>query len=259
MTESSKKNNFDLITRGEYASSPLGTTVFVGLRVLDGFVLQRALQVVDPVAALCARLGFSVPPPPTGGLPLAASDHDLTPFQAVIWGFCIASALKQIFWLLVTSKDSFPVSAAIPVAIFNTLTNSLNTLIFSLASVNPTWSETGFYASIPIFISGILIETISEIQRKRFKDDPRNKGKLFSGGLFGVVRHPNYLGYMLWRGSFALAAGGWAWGALVASSFWYDFNNRSIPVLDEYCTKRYGEQWQAVKRKVPYAFFPGVQ
>lgn len=171
----------------------------------------------------------------------------------------IANALKQIFWLLVTSKESFGLSSAVAVSIFNTVNNGLNTMIFSFASVNPTWSYTTFYASIPIFIAGILMETVAEIQRKAFKDDPKNKGKVYTGGLFGIVRHPNYCGYMLWRGAMALATGGWAWGVLVASFFWYDFNNRSIPTLDAYCNKRYGEQWVAVKRKVPYAFFPYVK
>lgn len=171
----------------------------------------------------------------------------------------IANALKQIFWLTVTSKESFGLSSAGAVSIFNTINNSLNTIIFSSASINPTWSGTTFYASIPIFITGILVETVAEIQRKAFKDNPKNKGKLYTGGLFSIVRHPNYCGYMLWRGAMALAAGGWAWGGLVASFFWYDFNNRSIPTLDEYCSKRYGEQWSAVKRKVPYAFFPYVK
>lgn len=187
------------------------------------------------------------------------SAHALTPFQAIIWGMSVASAVKHIFWLLVTSKEPMTPSFATAVGAFNTLFNSLNTLAFSFASVNPTWSETTFYAALPVFALGIGIETVSEIQRKAFKDNPKNEGKLYSDGLFGVVRHPNYLGYLLWRGSMALATGGWAWGVLVAAFFWFSFNNNSIPELDAYSTKKYGEQWEAVKRKVPYAFFPGLK
>ena len=171
----------------------------------------------------------------------------------------ITNALKQIFWVLYVNKETMTPSFATMVGIFNTTFNSLNTLAFSFAAVNPTWSTTTFYAALPIFALGIGIETICEVQRKAFKDDPKNEGKLYAGGLFSVVRHPNYLGYMLWRGSMALATGGWAWGAVISSLFWYDFNNRSIPELDGYATKKYGEKWEAVKRKVPYAFFPGVK
>jgi len=152
-----------------------------------------------------------------------------------------------------------PVGTAVAVAVFNTICNSLNTLAFTAASVNRAWSETGLYISVPIFAAGILIESISEIQRKAFKDNPRNKGKVYSGGLFSYARHINYCGYMLWRGAMALAGGGWVWGAAVASLFWFDFNSRAIPTLDAYCGNRYGEQWQAVKRRVPYVFFPWVK
>jgi len=37
-----------------------------------------------------------------------------------------------------------------------------------------------------------------------------------------------------------------------------DFCARAIPSLDTYCEKRYGEQWEDVRRKVPYKFLPWV-
>lgn len=171
----------------------------------------------------------------------------------------IANALKQIYWVVFTSKESMTVKSAIAVSVFNFVCNSLNTLAFTAASANKTWSETGLYVAIPIFAAGILLESISEIQRKAFKDDSRNKGKVYSGGLFSYARHINYCGYMLWRSAMALAGGGWVWGVIVASFFSWDFNTRAIPVLDEYNSGKYGQQWQAVKRKVPYAFFPWVK
>lgn len=245
--------------RGERGSSPLGTTIFVGLRALDGLILQRALQVWDPLPALFTKLGFSVPPPPpSGGSPLAASSHDLTPFQAIIWAMSIGSAVKQIIWILAISKEPMYVDGAVMISLFNTVVNSFNTLAFSLASVNPTWSAKAMYISVPLYAIGILIELVSEIQRKRFKDNPKNEGKPYGGGLFGLSRSINYFGYTVWRGAFALAGGGLAWGALIVASFSRDFCTRAIPVMDRYCTGRYGQQWENVKRKVPYAFCPGV-
>lgn len=187
------------------------------------------------------------------------SDHDLTPFQAVIWAMSIGSAVKHIFWALVIAKEPMSVQSAVIVALFNTAMNSANTLAFSLAAKNPTWSEAVCRISIPIFVAGILIETISELQRKAFKDDPKNKGKVYSGGLFSYARHINYFGYMIWRGAAALAGGGLAWGTFIVLFFRYNFLNMSIPELDEYCKKKYGEQWVATKRKVPYAFIPGLE
>ncbi|KAK5258127.1 hypothetical protein LTR40_008520, partial [Exophiala xenobiotica] len=100
--------------------------------------------------------------------------------------------------------------------------------------------------------------TVGEIQRKWFKDEPRNDGKVYSAGLFSVVRHAPYSGYTLWRTGYATAAGGPVWGALTATWFIYQFVNSSVPMLDKYMSKRYGEQWAQVKRKVPYALIPGV-
>ena len=56
----------------------------------------------------------------------------------------------------------------------------------------------------------------------------------------------------------ALAAGGPAWGIFAASFLAYDFATRAIPVMDDYCSKRYGKGWEEVKKKVPYALLPFV-
>lgn len=244
--------------RGERGSSPVGTSIFVGLRLLDGFVLQRALQLWDPMPGLLSRFGITSKISPAGGLPVQILNQTLTPFQAVIWAMSIGSAVKQSIWILGVSKEPMYADGAVMISIFNTLVNSLNTLAFGLAGNNSTWSETGLYASITLYAAGILIELVAEIQRKRFKDDPKNAGKAYSGGLFAYARSINYFGYTIWRGAFALAGGGVIWGSLITAVLAWDFCNRAIPVMDEYCSKRYGEQWRAVKRRVPYAFCPGL-
>jgi protein-S-isoprenylcysteine O-methyltransferase Ste14 len=249
----------DLITRGERRSTPLGAAVFVGLRALDGFILQRALQVLDPVPDLLNMLGYAAPPlPPAGGAVLTSSDHNLTPFQAVIWAMSIGSAAKQIIWVVYIRKEPMDVGNAILISSYNTLLNSLNTMAFALATVNPTWSERSMYIAVTLYATGILTELISELQRKSFKDNPKNDGKPYAGGLFGLARNINYFGYTIWRSAFALAGGGFIWAGLTCAALSCDFCFRAIPVLNDWCTKRYGEQWQQVKKKVPYVFCPGV-
>ena len=85
---------------------------------------------------------------------------------------------------------------------------------------------------------GILIETISEIQRAQFKKDPANAGKPYSGGLFGWARNINYGGYLVWRTGYALVAGGPVWGLIVGALVFQNFVKNSIPELDGYCQKR---------------------
>jgi hypothetical protein len=95
----------DYIPRGRTESTPLGTTIFCGLRALDP-LLQRSLLLSAPLALLAPYFGRSAAsPPPAGGDVIRTAGLDLTPFQAVIWGMSVGSAVKQIFWLLTTSNE----------------------------------------------------------------------------------------------------------------------------------------------------------
>jgi steroid 5-alpha reductase family enzyme len=57
-----------------------------------------------------------------------------------------------------------------------------------------------------VFLLGFAIETAADGQLSEFKRDRRNNGKLMTQGLWGIVRHPNYLGEILvWWGMFFIA------------------------------------------------------
>lgn len=245
--------------RGERGSSPLGTSIFVGLRLLDAFVIQRVLQTWDPLPNTLVRLGL-VSNHATTKAAIKVSESlfkSLAPFQSIIWAMSIGSAVKQIIWILGISKEPMYWDGALMICAFNTILNGMNTVAASMVDDNPTWTASAVMVATPLYAAGILVELISEIQRKRFKDDPRNEGKPYAGGLFGYARSINYFGYTVWRAAFALAGGGWVWGAVVALGFAKDFGSRAIPVMDRYCSGRYGEQWQQLKKRVPYAFCPG--
>ncbi|EHY61325.1 hypothetical protein HRR83_009022 [Exophiala dermatitidis] len=250
-------HGYDLVARGSRGKAPLGTAIFIGLRALDP-LLQRQLLLHSPLPHLARLLGLSPPAaPPTGGLPLAGTG--LAPYQSLVWAYSIGSAAKHIFWALFLGNEPISPAAAAIIAVFNTLNNTLNTLAYDLAGENPTYFEPwSVYAGSALFFTGVLTETVGEIQRKRFKDRPENEGKIYRGGIFSVVRHASYLGYSLWRGGYAMACGGPLWGAAVMSFFLWDFANRAIPILDEYMANKYGEQWMKMKRDVPYALIPGV-
>lgn len=257
------KRRGDLAERGVQGSSPLGTSTFVGLRAIEP-LFQRWLLLTSPLTTtILPTLGFHgpFPPPPANHLTstnlVTTLGLDLTPFQTLIFLMSVVAAAKQIFWILTTSKEKMSAPSAVIISIFNTANNMVNTLLFSLAAVNPTYSSPwNMYVGLALFTVGILVEPIAEVQRKRFKDDARNAGKPYSGGLFGLARSINYGAYTIWRTGFALASGGPIWAAVVASFFFWDFSTRAIPVMDKYCSRRYGRQWEEVKEKVPYKLIP---
>jgi len=203
------------------------------------------------VTASITTLGsnvFAQGPTSNTGLALLDNLH-LSPYRLILLGMSIGSSLKQIFWQTYIANEEMPVSTAVMVGAFNTVCNSLNTLMFICSATSVAygrgegpnwegWPGTPLVVGGSMFVAGMLTETVSEVQRKIFKDKPENKGRVYTGGLFGLARHINYGGYTIWRAGFALASAGWIWAAVVGAFFAYDFATRGIPVLDEYCGNR---------------------
>lgn len=254
--------------RGVKEPSPAGTLAFVGLRALDPLLQYKLLVPGGWGATLLSQVGISTIVPSiavtTGfgfidklGLPLP---------QLLLVSMAIGSAAKQIYWLVSLSKETFPVKAAVSVAAFNTVVNSVNAFLFLAAATSSTVAGSLPSTSIPytyllgpaIYALGITLETVSEIQRRNFKDDPKYQGKIIRSGLWSWARHINYGGYTLWRGAYTLTATSLVGGLLEGAVFAWDFANRAVPTLDEYCENRYGEQWRAFRREVKSVLLPGI-
>lgn len=57
------------------------------------------------------------------------------------------------------------------------------------------------YIGWPIWLIGFIFETVSDYQKSKFSQNPENKGKFISHGLWSISRHPNYFGeVLLWMG-----------------------------------------------------------
>ena len=79
-----------------------------------------------------------------------------------------------------------------------TLQGALATLVgvsiyFGYLNDNPLSYIEVFFGSTLFFI-GIAWESISDIQLKKFRKNPKNKGKICKVGLWKYSRHPNYFG-----------------------------------------------------------------
>lgn len=273
------QKKFDLIKRGDRTPTPLGTVTFIGLRTLD-LPLQHAL-LSGLGTSLISKAGLATALPPSTsilqtGVPFIDSLQH--PNAVLLLAFATGSTAKQIYWLTRLSRESFPASAAATVSFFNTLVNSVNSLLFLTYATTSlrSWPVLSIPVSLPflsterldvplstivgtlMYVAGITLETVSEQQRKAFKDAPENEGKVCKVGVWRWARHINYFGYSLWRGGYTMVATGWIGGLLMGGIQLWDLSTRAVGVLDEYCSNRYKDQWLQFKREVPYKVVPGV-
>lgn len=244
-----KDRDLDLIQRGSYKSTPGGTALFVGIRALDP-LLQYGILAHGVGSNLLDAVGLGARPLPLA--PLRTGVHlidalNLSAPRLALLSMAAGSAIKQIHWLTRLSREEFPVRAALTVGIFNTVVNSINTLAFCSAvlttaapphDISESSLAPSAIAGVVLYVVGIAVEWISEVQRARFKADPANAGKPYTGGLWSLARHINYGGYSLWRAGFAMTGGGWAMGAFFGIFYLWDFATRAIPVMDQYCSGR---------------------
>lgn len=225
------------------ASSPLGRSTFIGLRSLDGF-WQHALIYRGWGVQLINRLGGTVGSTKSV---FNAANGELSLYHQLIVAMAFGSGIKQTIHMSYISEQELSAGSGIAISFFNTLFNSVNTLLalWSVTSQEPalkSWfgllSQPQVAVGVSLYTIGILTELISELQRKSFKKDPANNNKPYGAKLFGLATNINYGAYTLWRSGFALACGGWVWGLCTFSFFFWDFATRGVPVLDQYCTKR---------------------
>ena len=110
---------------------------------------------------------------------------------------------------------------------------------------------------ILLFIIGSYLNTYSEIQRKRFKDDPNNKGKLYTQGLFQYARHINYFGDICWVTGWAIITHN-LWSGIIPIMLPLGFIFFFIPELSNYLEKKYGGNYQDwsknTKKLIPFIY-----
>ena len=108
------------------------------------------------------------------------------------------------------------------------------------------WNTTGFgmldYLGILLFIIGSYLNTYSEFQRRRFKKDPNNKGKLYTLGLFQFSRHINYFGDMCWVIGWAIVTHN-IWSIFIPILLILGFIFLFIPELSRYLETNYADEY----------------
>lgn len=111
--------------------------------------------------------------------------------------------------------------------------------------------------ALALYLLGSYLNSASEIQRKLWKEDPSNKGRCYTGGLFRHSMHMNYFGdVVLFTGWCLLTASFWTLGLPLLMLLMFIFIH--IPPLDQYLAERYGEEFEAyrtkTKRLIPFVW-----
>merc|ERR1711933_446755 len=118
-------------------------------------------------------------------------------------------------------------------------------------------SNVGLVVALIMYAFGSYLNTYSELQRKVWKQDPNNKGRCYTLGLFSWSRNINYFGDSLLFAGWAVATGNWAcsWAPIVMSLSFYFYH---IPDKEKYLETRYAQDWPAYLSQTPYSFIPYV-
>jgi protein-S-isoprenylcysteine O-methyltransferase Ste14 len=262
--------------RGQYGGSTIGAALFVAVRAAVPVIFYTLLA--PPTSSLSVFSTFpgaypSSPPPSSPGsssvpfipssvlFPLSSA-LGLPPYSTILFLGAVLPSISFSFYNTLWRREKFPLLGQGGSFQVTTQVNMMDVmhafLFFYTASRNPTWSPTIFTYTPVLFILGLSLQVLADHSKYLFRKDPKNKGKVLHSGVWGIVRHPNFLGFTIWRVAFATAAGGWAFGLLILAGFVYLFKNTSIPILEGYMAKTYGKQWDVTVEKVKWKMIPGI-
>jgi steroid 5-alpha reductase family enzyme len=108
----------------------------------------------------------------------------------------------------------------------------------------------------------MAIEVTADNQKSAFNDNPANRDKFISTGIWSYSRHPNYVGeIVLWLGATIFAVPSLAGGqliSLICPVFVYLLLSKlsGVPLLEAKAEKKWGgnREYQEYKRKTPVLF-----
>ncbi|MCO5113979.1 MAG: DUF1295 domain-containing protein [Bdellovibrionaceae bacterium] len=76
-----------------------------------------------------------------------------------------------------------------------------------LSSPDTGWSSPAWNVPLAwVFLFGLILQTLADLQLYRFKKDPKNHNLTYTGGVWRWIKYPNYFGeFLIWL-SFGLLA-----------------------------------------------------
>ena len=112
------------------------------------------------------------------------------------------------------------------------------------------------YSGIVLFLTGSWINTRSEYTRHIWKQNEKNKGKLYTGGLFKYSMHINYFGDILLFLGMALITQSY-FLLIIPLAMALNFVINLIPSLDKYLESKYGDYFREYASRTK-KLIPGI-
>ena len=115
-----------------------------------------------------------------------------------------------------------------------------------------------YWLGISTMIFGGLLGVLADVQKFNFLSNKRNEGKVLDVGLWGLSRHPNYFGNVVfwWGVYFVNYSAGILWTVFcpIVFSFMIMFLT-GIPVNERLMVEEHGDRYREYQQRVPI-FFP---
>jgi protein-S-isoprenylcysteine O-methyltransferase Ste14 len=182
----------------------------------------------------------------------AAPDHNLT--SALVFACAAVYFARICYGTVHLYKRKVGYGEALGIGVWVAF---IHVLFAFFGRTNAKPFEWGQVAGIFFYVLGSYFNTGSEYLRYRWKENPRNKDRLYTGGLFRYSRHINYFGDELLFLGYALIAGS-LWGLAIPALMAFGFVFANIPMLDGYLKKKYGGQFDTyaahTRKFIPYVY-----
>lgn len=166
--------------------------------------------------------------------------------------------LKQGIWAFCISAEAMTVQFALFGVLADFVYEGVCAVVFSAALGNALWRVEMLYIGAVVHAVAAAVELGAEVQRKKFKGEKRNEGKVCARGLWGMVRHPNFALNVVYGAAYGMAAGGPLFALLPVGMYIGNFVGNAIEPKEEYLKERYKGQWEGYARRVRWKLCPGV-
>jgi protein-S-isoprenylcysteine O-methyltransferase Ste14 len=165
--------------------------------------------------------------------------------RSIIFGFSIIAFIRLGFMMFCLLKRKIPWEESISIPMAFAL-YYVGFSLFVLPTARPVDSID--IIGVVIFITGSAINTMAEVLRKRWKEQPGNKDKIYTRGLFKWSMHINYFGDLLWVSAYAILTRN-IYSLTIPLFLFCFFAFYNIPKLDRYLSQHYGQAFEEYTRK----------